>query len=324
MSTRRRCGGDRRWPKQAVLALPLLAMLGMPGCAQFNKLTSWAGRKTVSRPSATFTPVAAPKPAEPVDTSPVPSLKTIVRSELQRGRYAEGEKALHRFLARHPDDRAAQAVLRQLTADPQRVLGQSSRAHVVQPGESYGSLAARYLGDANLFLILARYNGSTNPSMLRVGQTLRLPVAATGISRRMMSGSSDAPERHVASRTSTDATAAVPAAAAATGLPAAETEQLQKESLALLGQGHQQQALARLDQALLIDPQLKPADPEAAALRKQLLASYHQRAIVLYRDQQLDQAIALWDRVLAIDPNYEAAAVYRTRALELKRRLKQL
>jgi tetratricopeptide (TPR) repeat protein len=55
-----------------------------------------------------------------------------------------------------------------------------------------------------------------------------------------------------------------------------------------------------------------------------VLNNYHQRAIVLYRDQKLDQAIALWDHVLAIDPGYEAATVYRTRALELKHRLKQL
>ena len=56
---------------------------------------------------------------------------------------------------------------------------------------------------------------------------------------------------------------------------------------------------------------------------KDLVATFHQRAIVLYRDQQLDPAIALWDRVLAIDPGYEPATVYRTRALELKQRLKQ-
>jgi tetratricopeptide (TPR) repeat protein len=45
--------------------------------------------------------------------------------------------------------------------------------------------------------------------------------------------------------------------------------------------------------------------------------------VVLYRDQQLDKAIALWNRVLAIAPNYEPAVAYRARALELKQRLKQ-
>jgi hypothetical protein len=44
---------------------------------------------------------------------------------------------------------------------------------------------------------------------------------------------------------------------------------------------------------------------------------------VLYRDQHLDEAIALWDRVLAIEPDFEPAVVYRARAVELKQRLKQ-
>ena len=93
--------------------------------------------------------------------------------------------------------------------------------------------------------------------------------------------------------------------------------------MALLGQGHQQQALARLDEALLINPRLQSSGPEAASLRQQLVVSYHQRAIVLYRNQQLDPAISLWDHVLAIDPGYEPAVVYRARARELKQRLKQ-
>ena len=105
--------------------------------------------------------------------------------------------------------------------------------------------------------------------------------------------------------------------------PVSEARRLQSESVSLLGQGHKDQAHARLDQALAIDPRLKPAGTGATALRTQLLDSYHERAIVLYRDQQLDQAIALWDRVLAIAPDYEPAIVYRTRARELKQRLKQ-
>jgi hypothetical protein len=46
--------------------------------------------------------------------------------------------------------------------------------------------------------------------------------------------------------------------------------------------------------------------------------------VVLYRDQKLDQAIALWDHVLAIDPGYERATIYRARAIELQHRLKQI
>jgi tetratricopeptide (TPR) repeat protein len=195
-------------------------------------------------------------------------------------------------------------MLRQLTADPEQVLGHASREYVVRPGDSYSTLAARYLGDGGRFLILARYNGSTNPSLLQVGQTLRLPAPHLTAADRPEGAVQDQP--------------APPDASAA-----AKAHRLQDESLALLHKGQRSQALERMDQALDADPRLPPAGADARALRKQLVSVYHQRAIVLYRDQQLDQAIALWNRVLAIEPDFEPATVYRARALELKQRLKQ-
>jgi tetratricopeptide (TPR) repeat protein len=138
---------------------------------------------------------------------------------------------------------------------------------------------------------------------------LRLPA-----SRLTASGGSDDGEPAPASAATT---APVDASAAA------KARRLQDESLALLHKGQRSQALERMDQALDADPQLAPANADAQSLRKQLVSVYHQRAIVLYRDQQLDQAISLWDRVLAIQPDFEPATVYRARALELKQRLKQ-
>lgn len=220
---------------------------------------------------------------------------------------------MRQYLKQHPGDRSARAILRQLTVDPRQELGEGSRAHVVQAGESYSTLASRYLGSADLFLLLARYNGSTNPSLLRAGETLQIPTAAgraVGFdpARGATGNALSAPSA---------ATANAPAT------PAARARQLQSESVALLDQGHRDQALARLDQALAIDPKLPPDGASAAALRTQLLDSYHERAIMLYRDQRLDEAIALWNKLLAIAPTYEPAVIYRARALELKQRLKQ-
>jgi len=295
------------------IVLPL-ALAGVAGCAQMTTLKnkvddrmSGSPRVTVERPAPeTEAPAAAPS-----------SLGEIIQGQLQRGHYADGERALRQYLAAHPGDRTAQAMLHQLTVDPARELGARSRSYTVQPGDSYSTLAARYLGDAQRFLILARYNGSTDPSVLRTGQTLRLPLAAAP------PGAATA-----ASAASVEAGSAAPAAHrpanASGGSAVAKARRLQRESVSLLAQGHKNQALEQLDEALSLDPQLKPADPQAAALRQQLLTAYHQRAIVLYRDQKLDPAIALWDHVLAIDPSYEPAVIYRARALELKQRLKQL
>jgi tetratricopeptide (TPR) repeat protein len=293
-------GTGRQWRTRTLWVAVALLTLGASGCATLR-----GGHSTVVVTSPQ-SPTASPAPA---GTSRQPSLAAIIRNQLQLGHYAEGEAALRRHLKQHPGDRAAQAMLRQLIADPRQVLGERWRAHVVQPGDSYSTLAGRYLGDPNLFLILARYNGSTNPSMLRAGETLRMPLSA----------GADAAVAAQSPAATTMPTAIVRGTESST----AEARRLQSESVSLLGQGHKEQALARLDQALAIDPQLKPAGAGATALRTQLLDSYHERAIVLYRDQQLDQAIALWDRVLAIAPDYEPAIVYRTRARELKQRLKQ-
>jgi tetratricopeptide (TPR) repeat protein len=303
----------RRRPWQwAALCATLLLVLVVSGCVRPTRSV------VVSRSAPHATGAAETRRADA-------SFATIV-DELQRGHYAEGEQALHQYLAKHPGDRAAQAMLRQLTGDPQQLLGRASRAHVVQEGESYSLLAARHLGDASRFLILARYNGSTNPSRLQVGQTVQLPVSGAGVpaeAQPVVAGTGEAGHGAMGEPSApANADARRPAAAVAES-SVQKARRLQKESVALLGQGQRQQALARLDEALTIDPRLPPGGTAAASLRKDLLAGCHQRAIVLYRNQQLDPAIALWDHVLAIDPGYEPASVYRARALELKQRLKQ-
>jgi len=305
MTLARQSRFDGSWRRQAALAAVLFTVLGVTGCAQVNALKS-----KVNGNPATTTVVPAVQP----ETRRTMSFTAIV-NELQLGHYSDGEQDLRQYLAQHPGDRPAQAMLRQLTVDPKQALGSRSHNYVVQTGDSYSTLAARYLGDPGAFLILARYNGSTNPSVLRTGENVHLPLSNSGTS--LTAGA--APPR-----SSTSDPDASGGEAPVTELPIAKAQRLQRESLTLLDQGQNDQAQSRLDEALSIEPRLKPAGPQAAALREQLLASYHERAIVLYRDQQLDQAITLWDRVLAINPNYEPAVIYRARALELKHRLKQI
>ncbi|RUL77772.1 tetratricopeptide repeat protein [Dyella choica] len=236
----------------------------------------------------------------------------MVRRYLQNGRYAEGEKALRAYLQEHPGDRTAQIFLRQLTEDPKQMLGTASSPHVVQSGESYSTLAAKYLGDSNLFLVLARYNGSTDPALIRMGSTLQLPIAPNSASAMTAS-----PPPTAASNASS------PVAVAAPMQPLRRAQQLESQSLALYRQGQKDQALALFDQAITLNPHLKSSDPDFAALSSVWIANSHQQAMVLYLDQHLDQAIVLWDRILVVDPSYEPAVVYRTRALQLKQRLQQ-
>lgn len=293
----------------------LIVAVGLAGCSQVGALKSKVGNAFSGGTTTATGTQASPAP----DNDQSLTLNTITGTYLMHGRYAEGEQELRRYLVKYPNDRAAQSLLRQLTVNPKVALGAATRNYVVQPGDSYSTLAARDLGDSNQFLVLARYAGSTNPSALRAGEVLHLPVV-TPRNTSSAGASVRSSSRDIATIVVTPATS--PDAAPPHESATAKAQRLQEESTALLKQGQKDQALARLDEALVLNPHVKPAgDP---ALRAQLLASYHERAVVLYRDQKLDQAIALWDRILAVDPGYERAVIYRARALELQGRLKQI
>lgn len=85
-----------------------------------------------------------------------------------------------------------------------------------------------------------------------------------------------------------------------------------------------QRAYDAFGEALALIPALEPARAHRQSLRRALVLDYHEAAIVQYRNQQLDGALALWDKALALDPQFAPAQGYRTRALELKRRLQNL
>ena len=258
-----------------------------------------------------------------------------ILADLQQGQYREARHDLRRYLQRHPDDAVARAVLRQLEADPARVLGEKSHRYVVQSGDSYSALAQRHLGDAGLFLVLARYNDSTNPSDLRIGEVIRLPGPPSGESvtnstrveagapaRRSLAPAPWPSRATVEALTLPDAPLPALRPGEADNEPTAQA--LQRRGLALLEEGEREAALGQLEAALERDPSLEPAASRVPSLREDLVADYHQRAILRYRNQSLDEAIALWNRVLAIDPAFEPARSYRARARELQRRLGDL
>ncbi|WP_211238832.1 LysM domain-containing protein [Guyparkeria sp. SB14A] len=318
------------------------AVLG--GCAQLSELDArLQGLADGDGKAAESRPVEESTVAPPADRR---SLDAILE-DLQRGGYPRGRRDLARYLERHPDDMVARAVMRQLTADPEEVLGRQSHSYTVRPGDSYSALAARHLGDAGLFLILARYNGSENPSDLRVGETLRLPGPARSTRAEPTASADDGqPARRQLDRApmpsrQTAAALALPdaplpsfqssgvgrdanASAASSEEGDSRAERLQDEGLALLADDRPEAALERFEAALAEQEGIEPAASRAPALRERLVDEYHERAILRYRNQQLDEAIALWDRVLAIDPTFEPARTYRARARELQRRVDQL
>ena len=47
--------------------------------------------------------------------------------------------------------------------------------HIVQPGETLGTIAQRYYGNSAKYMVIAAFNGMTNPNLIHVGQVLRIP-----------------------------------------------------------------------------------------------------------------------------------------------------
>lgn len=94
--------------------------------------------------------------------------------------------------------------------------------------------------------------------------------------------------------------------------------------LELASMDSRQRAYEAFGNALALIPTLEPARAQRQTLRQALVLDYHEAAIVQYRNQQLDAALTLWDKALALDPQFAPAQGYRTRAVELKRRLQNL
>jgi tetratricopeptide (TPR) repeat protein len=103
-----------------------------------------------------------------------------------------------------------------------------------------------------------------------------------------------------------------------------EAERLYHLGLDEIKLGKQELALTTLSKALTLNPSLKQAKKQITDLKLSVIESYHKKAMVLYRKQELGQAIQVWDKILQLDPNYELAKQYKAKALELQRKIEQL
>ncbi|WP_019623836.1 LysM peptidoglycan-binding domain-containing protein [Thioalkalivibrio thiocyanoxidans] len=322
-------------------ALPLVALL--TGCAMLEV----EDKEPVTEAPEVSEEAAAEGPAPAEDLT----IAEIIEA-LQEGDIERADPALDRFLEGEPGHRVARSLRAQLDAEPREELGSAYFSHTVEPGETLGQLARRYLGDANRFLILARYNDIERPSRLLAGQRLRIPETAAreasaddaeGLDEQLtaLGGGDDeeaylrAIEADLEAGRYEDARDGVRQAGALTdnGLHAQRLEKLEREATSRYwGQrgdeardaGDTEAALAAYGRALEADPELDDAREARGELRDKRKEELHSAAIRRYRNQDLEEAIALWDEALELDPEFEAARGYRLRALELQRRLERL
>ncbi|OZB36706.1 MAG: hypothetical protein B7X35_01405 [Halothiobacillus sp. 14-56-357] len=326
--------------------------VSISGCAQvqdFGKMLKNAQTSTASGDSDTAAGIGQEKSA----TKPAPSLslKQIMQL-IENGEHAQARTALETFLRNDPKNPMARNLQKQLTIDPAKALGPAVSTYTIQPGDTLGGLAARFLGNPMDFIILGRYNDIKRGRDLQVGQTIKIP------SKKKLKALPDEPQTIKAN----ESTAVTPAVKPATSegmesststaepaAPASESQTVKPEEarsnaiakpispaeearalaaqqagLAAMQKNQLEEAAKEFSRALAIDPGLELAKTRAAQVQQKRVQQYHEAALVAYRKQHLDEAIALWDKALALDPSYEPALGYRARAQELKRRLGQL
>ena len=275
----------------------------LAGCAQMPPSAGAAAGKDEG--AAELSQQGATGAADaPISPAPLMDLKSIIRL-IEAGQSDEAQRALKTYLAKDPKNSVALSLQQQLTVNPAVYLGKPATQYTVQSGDTLGGIAAKFLGNPLKFVILGRYNQISRVKDLRVGQVLKLPAKLKADSVNAPTEALEAapPAQSAAVDAGVSAAPPVPTTAAPAPAPAgAPLEPNGAGTVALPG---------------VASANLSPA--QMSRVQK-----YHEAALVAYRKQDLDNAIALWNKALAIDPNYEPALGYRARAQELQRRLNQM
>jgi tetratricopeptide (TPR) repeat protein len=85
-----------------------------------------------------------------------------------------------------------------------------------------------------------------------------------------------------------------------------------------------QDAIAPLELAVMLAPMDNRAQMLLATAKTRVSDAYYRDGVALFQRQDLDGAIAAWDRALAVDPNHRNAQLNRAQAIELKQNLQRL
>jgi Tfp pilus assembly protein PilF len=83
-------------------------------------------------------------------------------------------------------------------------------------------------------------------------------------------------------------------------------------------------AIAPLELAVMLAPMDNRAQMLLTTAKTRVTDAYYREGVAAFQRQDLDGAIAAWDRALAVDPNHRNAQLNRAQAIELKQNLQRL
>jgi tetratricopeptide (TPR) repeat protein len=297
--------------KRSALAL-LAATLLIAGCASPPPAPAPAASAPAPAP-APVVPAPAPAPAPELTPAQAKAqaqkLAIEAVDQLQNGEEAAARATLDKALELDAGNELARKLADQVKADADKELGPVFFRYTVQRDDSLSKIAQQYLGDRFRFYILAKYNGITNPNRLSAGQVIKVP------------GRTPPPG-------ATPATAGARPHAEPEAKPATEAAPAQPDASALIAKGVQMQRAGDLEgaynafsEAAQTDPGNRDAMMQRDAARQAMVRKYDREAAQAFQRQNLDLAIAKWDRILELDPANQKAKLERERALELKKKL---
>lgn len=271
------------------------------------------------------------EPASPVVSEPVyepePGLtprERLLRSLelLEEGDAERARIEVIAYLERVPRSPIAQELLLQIDTDPAVYFPPSYQEVTLQSGQSLSNVAKNYLGSAYEFYALARYNDIQRPKRVVPGQIVKVPLtpeAMEAFDREIGAGEEHEVDDISAVEVLADDDAVdeeLEEADIADRLPA-PTDSPEAETPAIPGEA-EVDTVADVSLPTPLEDAVEPAVPTIDA------DALHREAINAYRSQDLDRAIELWDEILAAEPGYESARLYRSQALALKERLQRL
>ncbi len=294
-------------------------------------------------------PPAEPEPPPEIATEPVlpeadPHLAPadVLRNAialLQEGDAVSARRQLADYLGNVPDSRMARNLMTQIDTPIAEYFPDRYFTVTLARGESLSSLARTYLDDALKFHALARYNGIDKPAQVIAGQTIRIPETATSIAALARAQTSKVGPKQADAATddaqTPDRPAAPPAPHTASGerveTEAPEDRQTGDDTADLLTRAEVAADTGDYASAMVLAGEARqhaPDDPAVAAraqaIERRTVEFHYQQAVSAFSRQDLAGTISHADAVLAIDPEHTNARLYRTRALELQRKLEAL
>jgi len=299
--------------------------------------------ETPIKPTSNHKPIKNSDLSNSEQTKKSAHLELAIKA-LQTGQVSIAQAEIKSVLKLEPNNKIAQSLKDQIEIDSNQYFEDTFRDYKIQKGDSLGALALKYLGSDLEFYALAKYNRIDNPSLLNINQLIKIPykkLVPTHLDN--ISPASDSPwlvqeKKALAYEENGEIQSANQIwiqlmnhdafREKATQHLNANKDFLTNQKMQLEmrtnyqnGEWDKLQQLVKTTQPIQTEKGFDPA--EINTFIRALTKHYHKMALSLYRQQKLQPAIDLWDKLLEINQDNEPAKVYQERAVALLKKLKE-